>query len=135
MGVVHMSILPYYRKNDQVLSKFMENFFENDFFFTEKSTKQIMCRENDTDYIYDCVVAGVSRENIDVSIENGLVQIKAEEKGADYARSYHYKFVLPENINDMNDSVNCKLDNGILTVNVKKKVKQMRLENTKIKVE
>lgn len=98
-------------------------------------------KETDTSYVVEAELPGFDKKDIDVSLEDGVLTIKAEVKketedkdkkdgyirkerySGSYVRSYAF-----DNIDE--DNVNAKYENGVLKVELPK-VKVEKVENKK----
>lgn len=109
-------------------------FDDVDHWFNNSTTKhqnmKVDFYENDTAYIVSADVPGVTVDDIDVSLENGILTISCKrsnsvENGNDdyYVRERIYgemkrAFKLPTSVKE--DSIDAKLNNGVLTVTIDK---------------
>jgi HSP20 family protein len=83
-------------------------------------------------YVVEADLPGISKENVTVEIGDGVLQISAEqkteteEKEEGYLRrergsiSYHRRLALPDDANE--ESVDARLENGVLRLTIAKKV-------------
>lgn len=95
--------------------------FEN----TADAQRGFRVRETDKDIIVEAVVAGVPAENVDVSIEDGVLAIKAEvkeeesKKGEYKASSYQYYYTTALSGGQW-DKTEADVKDGIVTVTIPK---------------
>lgn len=97
--------------------------------------------ETENDFCIQAPIAGITQDNIDISVENNMLIIKGEraEPATSQTKKYYYKecywgpfsrqTILPEDANIQRISASFK--NGILTVKIPKK----RAEKRKIVIE
>lgn len=124
-----MMLMP--RRNDFDL--FDDFFGESDFIRgKEKSLMKTDIKETKTEYLLDIDMPGFSKENINLSLKNGYLQIDAEVKKEDNSpddakvirqeRFYgkcSRSFFIGDEINE--DEIKAEFKNGILKVKVPKK--------------
>jgi HSP20 family protein len=72
-------------------------------------------QESDEDYNIELNVAGVSKENIDVSVDGGVLKINAKEGNKNYFKSY----LVPSKADK--DSILVKYENGMLYIKFTKR--------------
>jgi len=97
----------------------------------EEMTAAYPCdiRETSENVIVEAELPGFSKEQVDVSVEQGILTIQAERKEEKkegeqhlHERSFHRvqrRFSLPSTVDP--NSVDAKLDNGVLTLTLPKK--------------
>ncbi len=121
-----------------------DDFFEDDFFPTKKERNLMRTdiREKKDKYIIDVDLPGFEKNNINISLQNGYLNIHAKvEKNDD--KKEHEKFVHRERffgecsrsyyVGDeiKEDDINAEFKNGILKVEVPKKEEQKKLNAVK----
>ena len=86
--------------------------------------------ETDSEYLLKAQLPAVKKEDVQVTIDNGVITIKGErkqqkeEKNEKYHRvesfygTFERSFSLPEDVNT--DSIKCESKEGILTVHIPK---------------
>lgn len=111
-------LLPYKRRNANMIDRFFGDFFDSDWFYTDKVSKSVICKDNEKDYTYECVVAGFKKDDIKVELKGDFVVVKAQNEN----RSYEYTFNVPENCNT--DKITGKTEDGILYLSIPKIVKE-----------
>ena len=90
-----------------------------------ESSRGLRIHETDQDIIAEAVVAGVPAENVEVTIEDGILTIKAEaeeketkKKGARYAAyKYYYTAALT---GGQWDKAKAEVEDGIVTITIPK---------------
>lgn len=101
--------------------------------------------ETDTAYIVRADMPGVSRENLEVNLEDGYLNISAERNDSrteeNNDKNYYYSersfgsfrrsFALPRNVND--EDVRAAYNDGVLTVTIGKR--ENSLSGRQIKIE
>jgi len=132
-----MSLIRFNRRSpwfSSELSDFFdkENFFKDDFFnraFENKPALNI--KETDTDYEIELAAPGLSKEDFEVSVEDGYLSISAEktqtdeEKKDNYIRkdfsynSFKRTLLLPDNVKQ--DDIKASYHNGVLRMKLVKK--------------
>lgn len=100
--------------------------------------------ENDTEYVLKAELPGVTKENVKVTVEDGVLQIEGErklekeEKTGKFHRversygSFTRSFVLPEGVEA--DKVRAEFKDGVLNVHVPK-AKEARPKGVDVKIE
>jgi HSP20 family protein len=101
----------------------------------------INIKEEKNQYDIEVAVPGYKKEDFNVSVERGVLTVKAEvkeekeEKKEGYSRkefsyrSFERSFTLPDNVNE--DNIQGKYDNGILHILVPKTTKEVEAEKKK----
>jgi HSP20 family protein len=101
----------------------------------------INIKESENQYDLDLAVPGYKKDDFNVSIEKGVLTIKAEvkeekeEKKDGYSRkefsyrSFERNFALPDHVNE--DSVQSKYENGLLHIILPKISKEVDVEKRK----
>lgn len=101
----------------------------------------INIKEDDKQYDIEFAVPGYKKEDFNVSVEKGILTVKAElkeekeEKKEGYSRkefsyrSFERSFSLPDHVNE--DNIQGKYDNGILHILVPKTTKEVEAEKKK----
>lgn len=127
----------------------LDKFFEDDDFFlpvfsSKKINEPLMdIYETDKNIVAEMNVAGFNPENIDISIENGVLKVKGqtEEKKEDKEKNYWRKEIrkgsfermikLPKEV--LEDKVEATYENGILKI-ILPKAEQQKKTGKKIKI-
>lgn len=138
-----MALLPWKPFYD--LDKFFE---EEDFFLPVFSSKKINeplidIYETDKDIVAEMNIAGFKPENIDISVENGVLTVKGnieeekEDKNKNYWRkeikksSFEKMIRLPKEVDE--DKTEATYENGILKITLPK-IEQKKKTGKKIKI-
>ncbi len=99
----------------------------NDIFMENKWIPAMNIKENDKHFEIDVAAPGFTKKDFEISIENGILHISAEnkeeieEKKDDYTRrefnynSFSRSFTLPENINE-DEKIDATYKHGILKI-------------------
>lgn len=113
----------------------LEDFFNDDFPFRrnlQNDSFKIDLQENEKEYVVEAELPGFTKENVNLSFEDGRLKISVkkeesiEEKNKNYIHrerklSSMERVIL---LSDVAESeVKAKLDNGVLTINIPKKIK------------
>ena len=130
------------RKGELVLhDPFFDDFFPLGLFKTDwPDTRRhgtmkadIVAKENHYEIVVD--MPGVTKENVELSLENGYLSIKAEQKGESKDESENYihreryyesacrSFYVGDGVEEKD--ISAKLDNGVLVVSVPKETRKV----------
>lgn len=130
-----MTLLRYNRPNRDVFSKnfsdIMDEFF-NDVVSQRNNSfvPGINISETDEHFEVSVELPGMTKEDIDVSLDNGRLTISGErtfedkEEGKTYHRvetrygSFNRSFQLPDNVDE--ESINATYENGLLNITINK---------------
>lgn len=102
-------------------------FFLEDGFAPKSHHPNISLSEDDTHVYIEAALAGLTSEEIDVTMENGVVWIRGSKKEKEDQKKYHYraersysyKLALPESVNEASEP-KAKYENGILFITFEK---------------
>jgi len=136
-----MMLVP--RKNNFDL---FDNFFGNDEFFAKKENlMKTDIKETDNKYIIEMDLPGFDKENINLELNNGYLEISAkqereenEEENTKYVRKERFygecsrSFYVGDDITE--EDIDAEFKNGILIVNVPKKLESEVKEIKKIEI-
>lgn len=136
-----MMLVP--RKNNFDL---FDNFFGNDDFFAKKeSLMKTDIKETDSKYIIEMDLPGFDKENINLELNNGYLEISAkqereenDEENTKYVRKERFygecsrSFYVGDDITE--EDIDAEFKNGILIVNVPKKSEPEEKEIKKIEI-
>jgi len=116
------------------LSEFVDGFqtsmFDYPYYKTISSVGRVNIDEGENDYIIDVSVPGFSKDEIKINLNEGVITVEAEHKvetsedKRNYSRkeftkkSFSRSFRIPENVTN---DVDAKMENGILSLSIKKK--------------
>lgn len=99
--------------------------FTKDFFGGQIPKKETNFTENEDHYLYEIILAGVSKDDIKIEVEDGYLKIISEnekkEENSWYYESFRKQMRLSDDINQ--DEINCKMEDGILSINLPKREK------------
>ena len=133
-------------------SNYLENAIWNDLFTPETSKGLQMktdIKEDDKDFILEVELPGVKKNNIDISLDDGYLTIKATVNNEANQQSdkdeNKKKFVHRERfygvasrsyyIGDVDmKTINASFDNGVLVVSFPKEKEKQKEENHRIKI-
>lgn len=126
--------------------KGLNNFLEQPYYpyyKTAKSVGRVNLMDEGDQYKIEVAAPGFTKEELDVDLDKGILTIKGEHAGekADESKGYTRRefcknsfsrsFTVPENITG---EVDAKLENGILTMGLKKKEMPPKVEPKKIEI-
>ena len=82
-----------------------------------------LINELDDSYVISLEMPGVSKKDVDITINNDVINIKSQRKENDskdfyLENQYSRSFYIPDNVNI--DKIKAKSLNGILTINIPK---------------
>lgn len=141
-------------KNSDVfpsITEWMDDFFDKDFFpFQSKLAKMgtivpaVNIKETKENYTFEVAIPGVNKEDLNLSVKNGLLTISSEkkeeteDKKEDYTRmefsfnSFSRSFSLPDHIDE--DKIQASYDKGVLNLLIPKKEANEDHKNKKIEI-
>ncbi|WP_069649271.1 Hsp20/alpha crystallin family protein [Caloranaerobacter ferrireducens] len=129
------NLTPYNRRRNHMRS-FIKNFFDDDFFLsspdffnTSGLSMRADIRETDKEYIIEADMPGFSKDQIDITVNNGYITIKAnrkdiinEEKEGYIRRERRYgtlqRTFRLQNVKE--DEIKAKYENGVLKITLPK---------------
>lgn len=130
-----MTLVRYNRPNRDLMSKnfsdIMDEFF-NDVVNTNRDSfvPGIDISETDNQFLISAELPGMSKEDIDINLDNrrltisGERKFEKEEEGKTFHRvetrygSFNRSFQLPDNVDE--ESINAKYENGLLNITIDK---------------
>lgn len=144
-------LVPFNRKNTGLRSTGFDDFYNmlDDFFSDtwsprrtfERDTFKINVQQNDTEYLIEAELPGVNKEEIDVDLNDGRlnISVKREEAINEEKKNYIHK---ESRYCSMSRSVyladadpkgiKAKLDNGVLNITVPRQEKAAKIEKVQI---
>ena len=144
-------LVPFNRKNTSLLSTGFEDFYNmlDDFFSDSRSsirslyrdTFKINVQQNDTEYLIEAELPGVNKEEIDVDLNDGRlnISVKREEKINEEKKNYIHResrFASMSRSVYLADAdakgIKAKLDNGVLNITVPRQEKGVKPERIEI---
>lgn len=82
------------------------------FFSGNPAAAGLEINRSDSGYVVEIPVAGFKPDEIDITVENGVLMIAGKTE----KRSFNRSFILPDDIND--ESIEAKVEHGMLTLNL-----------------
>ena len=124
----------------------LDDFFDDDFFTKKKSNlMKSDIRETDDKFILDMDLPGFDKENINLSLNNGYLQVSAkvekednDEQEGKYVHRERFcgecsrSFYVGEDT--MYEDIDAEFKNGILTIEIKKKDEETSNEPKQIEI-
>jgi len=128
------------------LSSYLDNFLNDDFFRTPAAFNQpfVNVAENDKEYRLELAVPGFTKDDFNLDVDHHVLTISGEKKNEtkeekeNYTRrefsyaSFKRSFTLPETVNGEN--IAASYENGILRVQLPKKVEEKKENKKTIKI-
>lgn len=123
----------------------LDDFFEDDFFAANKNLPAMNVIEHEDDFQVEFAVPGFSKEDFEVSIEDDLLYISAEnsqenmEDEDGYTRkefsyaNFRRILQLPKSV-DTTKEIEAKYQNGILKLNLMKVEEAMKSHKKRIEI-
>ncbi|KGG81325.1 hypothetical protein Y919_00800 [Caloranaerobacter azorensis H53214] len=129
------NLTPYNRRRNHMRS-FIKNFFDDDFFLdlpdffnTSGLSMRTDIKETEKEYIIEADIPGFSKDQIDITVNNGYLTIKAnrkdiinEEKEGYIRRERRYgtfqRAFRLQNVKE--DEIKAKYENGVLKITLPK---------------
>lgn len=144
-------LVPFNRKTPSLLSTGFEDFYNmlDDFFSDnwssrksfDRDTFKINVLQNDTEYLIEAELPGVTKEEIDVDLNDGRlnISVKREEKINEEKKNYIHResrFASMSRSVYLADAdakgIKAKLDNGVLNITVPRHEKGIKAERIEI---
>lgn len=135
-----MMLMPKRRNTFDIFEEMFNDPFFNGFSRQQSNLMQSDVKENDKQYLIDINLPGYDKENIELSIDNGYLNINAkiEESKDDEKENYihkeryvgecHRSFYVGDDIKE--EDVKANFKNGILKLTIPKK-EEKKIENKK----
>ncbi|MDZ7717049.1 MAG: Hsp20/alpha crystallin family protein [Balneolaceae bacterium] len=130
-----MTLLKYNQPNRNMMSKNFSDIMDE--FFNDVVNKRndsfvpgIDISETDNQFLISAELPGMTKEDIDISLDNGRLSISGErkfeqeEEGKTFHRvetrygSFNRSFQLPDNVDE--ESIQATYDNGLLNISIDK---------------
>ncbi|WP_028829569.1 Hsp20/alpha crystallin family protein [Proteocatella sphenisci] len=146
-----LGLVPMNRRKQDVLMSDFNNFdnmlgdFFDDGLWGKKNllaeTFRIDVQENDDDYVVEAELPGISKEEIEVKIDRGRLQISIEkdESSEEIKKNYIHRERKHSSLNRsiyladaLENGIVAKLDNGVLNLTIPKKQKEDRSRKIEI---
>lgn len=144
-------LVPFNRRNTGLLSTGFEDFYNmlDDFFSDnwssrrnlERDTFKINVQQNDNEYLIEAELPGVSKDEINVDLNDGRlnISVEREEKINEEKKNYIHresKFSSMSRSIYLDDAdskgIKAKLDNGVLSITVPRQEKAVKVEKIEI---
>jgi HSP20 family protein len=144
-------LVPFNRRNTGLRSTGFEDFYNmlDDFFSDnwsprrslERDTFKINVQQNDTEYLIEAELPGVNKDEIDVELNDGRLNItvKREEKINEEKKNYIHResrFASMSRSIYLADAdakgIKAKMDNGVLNITVPRQEKSVKGERIEI---
>ena len=113
-------------QNDPFFDVWESIFYDIPKFYPIKKDKTSNIIDDDNDYRLQLAVPGLSKDDVKITIKNGIITMLYEESKSDkdysFTRSFRKEFSLPDNINE--NDINGKIENGILEIVIPKSEKK-----------
>ncbi len=123
--------------------------FDDDFFNLDIPTRASQVpaaniTEEDDKYHIELAVPGMDKNDLDISVDNGVLTISAEKEEEDKEeqdkytrrefsyRTFQRSFTLPENTDE--DQISAEYKDGVLNIDIKKKEKTETSSQKKIDI-
>lgn len=90
---------------------------------TDRIPSAALC-EKEGAYELEVELPGVQKENVDIQIENGILQISATRKRGESEMRFRKEFRVADEIET--DSIQAAFENGLLTLSIEKKHTEAR---------
>lgn len=125
------------------VDEFNYNMFDYPYYRTINNVGKVNIEESENEYKIDVSVPGFTKEDLKIDLNDGVLIVSAEHKSEsvddkkNYSRkefskkSFSRSFRIPENITE---DVDAKLDNGILSLSIKKKELPPKVDPKKIEI-
>lgn len=127
----------------------LSDFFDGDRYFDadwlrKQSVPAVNVKELDNQYEIDIAAPGLSKNDFNITVDNGILTVSAEkreekeEKGKTYTRrefsysSFARSFALPENVDE--ETIDAHYEDGILILKVNKKKQTKEAKKKAIEV-
>lgn len=147
-----MSLVKFNKKHRPWFPMELSNFFGDEDFFNDKFWQRHVQREpamnvkeTETGYEVELAAPGLVKDDFEISIDNGYLNIFAEksteteDKEDNYTRkefsynSFRRSLLLPENVKE--EDIKATYENGVLKFNLFKKEIQVSEDPKKIEIE
>ena len=94
----------------------------------EKNHKTSNVINNENDYRLQLAVPGLSKEDVKISVVNGVISMNYENSETDnktfsFTKSFKREYTLPDDVDDKN--ITGKIENGVLEITMPKSKKKL----------
>ncbi|HHU16734.1 MAG: Hsp20/alpha crystallin family protein [Anaerovoracaceae bacterium] len=144
-------LVPFNRRNSNLIPTGFDNFYNmlDDFFSDgwfprrslERDTFKVNVQQNDTEYLIEAELPGVSKDEINVELHDGrlTISVEREEKVDEEKKNYIHKesrYCSMRRSMYLADAetkgIKAKLDNGVLSIIVPRQVQAVKPEKIEI---
>ena len=144
-------LIPFNRRNTGLLNTGFEDFHNmlDDFFSDnwmprrslERDTFKINVQQNETEYLVEAELPGVSKDEIELDLNEGRlnISVKREENINEEKKNYIHRESRYCSMSRMvyladadSKGIKAKLDNGVLNITVPRQTKEAKLEKIEI---
>jgi Molecular chaperone (small heat shock protein) len=143
-------LVPFNRRNTGLMNTGFDDFYNmlDDFFSDNwpkrnlaRDTFKINVQENENEYLIEAELPGVSKDEIDVDINDGrmTISVRREEKINEEQKNYIHRESRYESMSRSiyladadSKGIKAKLDNGVLNVSVPRQTKDIKTEKIEI---
>ena len=129
-----MTTVMKYSKPQNGMLNILDNFFDDELFNWDVPERTVIPNydiiENDSEYLIDFSLAGFTKEDVSLNVENDILTIEGERKANEdikYNRKttfygkFKKTFTLPEDV--VADKIDASFENGILSIGIPKNEK------------
>jgi HSP20 family molecular chaperone IbpA len=104
--------------NKNLLSDLLSDFFyvpsqEFDYLYASRNTGLVKEKDH---YVYKTIATGLSKEDINISIENNTLYVKAQGNYKEMKEDLNHSIKLKQSVNE--DLITASLDKGILQIKI-----------------
>lgn len=122
--------------NDVFLKNLNDHFFNKHSFSFGKQEPNYEVIEEEKEFLLEVAVPGMSKKDIDVQIDNGILTIATKERDEKDKRKgfaaaeFHKTFQLSKKVNQ--DKITAKVENGVLSIYLPKVDAEVKKPTRKI---
>ena len=153
-SLTRYTAVPSLFNRDEFLTPF-SNFFDEVFnsrfpdlhsdlgvdFFGKGTYPKVNVRDEETEVVIEAEIPGLTKEQVSVEIQDGILRIKGEKRQEDETKKKNYihrelkqssfcrSFTLNENLDQ--SQINAKFENGLLEIVLKKLIPSPKKDNVK----
>lgn len=108
-------IMIYRDSLDKIFDSFFNNYID---YGTLTDTKSVKLKSDDENYKVIIAIPGLTKEDIKISIKDGLLSVSFDglEKNSDliFVEKFKKTYTIPEDADEK--TINAKVDNGVLSI-------------------
>lgn len=114
----------------------MADFFNETPTFVDRTLKRSNVVSNENDYRIQIAVPGLTKDDVKISVEDGVIKIAHSKKETDdetfyFTSSFEKSYRLPDDVNS--DKIEGKIENGVLEIIIPKDKKKSKEKFIEIK--